>query len=107
MVESTATIIEREGLFAQYRLIYKGPRGGEKVENISKKYSVQSMADGRRMIYYTAVGSGSVGITTRGVASMRSYSKKKSVIADRVFIAHEDKKGNVGRPVEYRRGDEG
>lgn len=95
MTGTTATIIEKDGIFAQYTLIIKGPRGGEKAERIAKRYTIDEMPDGRKLINYTSVGAASVGMTSRGTVSSRSYSKKKTCTADTVEIMHQDKGGAI------------
>lgn len=93
MAETTATVIEREGIFKQNTIVIRGARGGERSETISKKYKTTKTHDYRIMIEYTATGGKSIGLTSRGTISARSYSKRKAITVDRLFVVQETKTG--------------
>lgn len=87
--------IQQGGLFRKGRVIItnvlkNGEDGESKVYTTAGKVKISKM-DGKYILDFSSVSGGSVGMTSRGTVSGRSYVRKQSIIVDSYIVLEDDR----------------
>lgn len=61
-----------------------GTDGESKVYIVNGKVKIDNATDGKFILYFTSLSGGSLGVTSRGTVSGRTYTRRQAIVVDEI-----------------------